>query len=441
MALLLASAASSQDGKASKKLPEPEQASLVRAEKTIRELFKAEYLKDRPTERRYLATKLFIQALDTKDDPPARFVLYREASTVAAKAGEFGIALAALEKLGREFETDAAPLKVAALQTAAGSTSATKQKNLTEAAIEIYYEVIGENEPKVAGDLLAIAETAAKRAKNSSLVAKVEARKTELADILQEFEKYRTALVKVETKSDDPDANQIVGKYLCFIKGDWKTGLPYMAKCGDELLKTLATRDVSNPSDADAQVYLADGWWELAETLNPAAKRHVMLRAASWYDNASTKLTGLTQTKAKQRIAATGKQFPHKEPFWLRDDIPVELRNKLRTLGEATKAGGLAKKVDVSAFVGRWKIVNDKGVVAMYVTVSSSFTAKRDHAPDSPGKWEVVGADARIAWEDGFRDVMRLEDGKIALLVLGKASSWDVQAMHRLQAVRIADKK
>lgn len=431
LALLLAGVvATAQD---EKKLPEPEKESLAGAEKTIRELFKADYLKTRAVEKRSLAIKLFDQALETKDDPASRFVLYREASALAAQAGEFGIALAALDRLGKEFETEAAPVKVAALKTAAASTSATKQKNLAETVLGIYYEVIGENDPKVAADLLAIAEAAAQKANSSPLVAKVQSRKLELADISKEFDKYRAALLKVEMKSEDPDANLVVGKYVCFIKGDWPMGLPHMAKSGDETLKTLATRDVGKPGDADSKVHLADGWWDMAETLNPAAKRQVAIRAAYWYAEALPNLTGLTLTKAKERIAVTHKQYPQPETIANRDHIPVPLRAKLRRLS-AMKATPAAS---ANQFVGRWQLVNDKGVVSSYLTITSSFSAKRDHAPNSPGQWEIVGKEARITWEDGYRDIFRLEDGNRTFLGLGKATSWDSPAIFRLQAVRI----
>jgi hypothetical protein len=91
------------------------------------------------------------------------------------------------------------------------------------------------------------------------------------------------------------------------------------------------------------------------------------------------------------------------------------------------------------SFVGRWKLVNDKGVTSSYLTVTSSFDAKRDHAPNAPGKWEVVGNEARFTWEDGFRDILRLEDnGNITMLGLGKMpSSWDGLPVFQLKAIRV----
>jgi hypothetical protein len=94
-----------------------------------------------------------------------------------------------------------------------------------------------------------------------------------------------------------------------------------------------------------------------------------------------------------------------------------------------------AQSEPAASFVGRWKLVNDKGVVSSYLTVTKTV-AKRDHALGSPGdKWEVVGKEARFTWGDGFRDVMRLEPGGLFFYGLGKATSWDGAAEFRLKAL------
>jgi hypothetical protein len=89
-------------------------------------------------------------------------------------------------------------------------------------------------------------------------------------------------------------------------------------------------------------------------------------------------------------------------------------------------------------FVGRWKLVDDKGVPSSYLTVTRDFKAMRDHARDYPGTWEVVGNEARFTWEDGFRDIMRRENGEIKYLGLGKiGTAWDSAPNFRLRAVRM----
>lgn len=97
-------------------------------------------------------------------------------------------------------------------------------------------------------------------------------------------------------------------------------------------------------------------------------------------------------------------------------------------------------------FVGRWKLVDEKGVVSSFLTVTKSG-AMRDHAPDSPGTWEVVGNEARIKWDDGFRDILRLDkQGKMTLLALQKAgptepTDWSGPPRFSLQAIQIPKKQ
>jgi hypothetical protein len=106
-----------------------------------------------------------------------------------------------------------------------------------------------------------------------------------------------------------------------------------------------------------------------------------------------------------------------------------------------TPVSPLPVTVSPDVFVGRWKLVNDKGVVSSFLNVTTTG-AMRDHAPDYPGKWEVVGNEARFTWDDGFRDVLRFEGGKMTMMGLGKVGdNWDSPPEFHLQAIRIGPAK
>jgi TolA-binding protein len=143
--------------------------------------------------------------------------------------------------------------------------------------------------------------------------------------------------------------------------------------------------------------------------------------------------------KIKEDIARM-KQAQEKERQLLEEQEKREQerqREKERREATAKEAKATAK---VQPFVGRWKLVNDKGVPSSYLTVTSDFTALRDHARNYPGRWEVVGNEARFTWEDGYRDIMRLENGEITFFGLGKVgTAWGSRPNFRLRAVRIAD--
>jgi hypothetical protein len=87
-------------------------------------------------------------------------------------------------------------------------------------------------------------------------------------------------------------------------------------------------------------------------------------------------------------------------------------------------------------------VVNAKETVEMRLDVMASG-AKKDHDLNSPGTWVVVDREARIRWEDGFWDILRLEaDGSMSFLQLGtEATSWDARPKRRLNAKRIEPPK
>jgi len=111
---------------------------------------------------------------------------------------------------------------------------------------------------------------------------------------------------KLKTAPDDPAANLAVGKFLCFSKHEWETGIPLLARGSDPSLKHLATLEISRPSAADDMVRIADGWWDLAAKESGAMKRDMRGRAAVWYKTALSSVNGLTKEKVEKRLEEIG---------------------------------------------------------------------------------------------------------------------------------------
>ncbi len=286
-----------------KKLPVPEAAKQAAAEKLIRDLFRKDYLAaKRPADKLTLAAKLMQQAEETKDDPAARFVLLREARDLATQAGDVSVALTAAEETIRGYDVEPLPLKLATL-TAVGklTTTAAANKELAEAVLRVLDEALTEDQFDTAAKLLAVAEPAARGAMSTALVSKVQARIKDMADLKQEAEAAQNAAETLRRKPDDPLANLVAGKYLCFRKGKWEQGLPMLAR-GDDALAKLAKKDLAGPTEAAAQAEVGDGWWGLAEAMRGNAEITIKGRANFWYQKALPGVTGLTQTRIDQRI-------------------------------------------------------------------------------------------------------------------------------------------
>lgn len=85
-------------------------------------------------------------------------------------------------------------------------------------------------------------------------------------------QKYETALAALQENPEDEKSHEIVGKYRCFVLGDWPKGLPALAASREAPLCDLAARELelnSQSADVTAVFTLAGEWWSFAD----AAKR------------------------------------------------------------------------------------------------------------------------------------------------------------------------
>jgi len=102
--------------------------------------------------------------------------------------------------------------------------------------------------------------------------------------VKRERKKVEPSMKKLEQTPDDPEANEAVGRFLCYVKGDWKGGLPLLEKAKDTELRALAARDKGvDPADSALHAALGDDWWKVASKLKGTESRNVANRAAYWW--------------------------------------------------------------------------------------------------------------------------------------------------------------
>jgi serine/threonine protein kinase len=300
--------------KGRRKLPVPDRAAQAKAEALIKDVFQAEYAKKGPLDMKALAAKLLQQGLDTRDDLQARFVLFREAGDLAAQAGDLKTAFAVVDKLASEYAVDALLLKAAFLTTAGGAarTSAAHQV-VAEAALPLVDAAVNADRYDVALRLATVADAAAKHCPSARLSLRIESRTREVREMEKEYRRIKPLADALAGAGDVNKADMTaadclaLGKFLCFMKGQWDAGLPLLARGGDESLKALVESDLARPAAAAAQVKLGDRWWALAEKAGGVARRQLRLRACHWYRQpADEQLQGLTRTKVERRIKIAG---------------------------------------------------------------------------------------------------------------------------------------
>jgi WD40 repeat protein len=290
-------------------VPVPSASEQYRAEKEIKDIFKADYAKQNAADRKALAQKLLDQGRDTNNDRAAKFVLFREARDLAAGTGDFQLAFKAVDEMAGAFVVDAMELKANALVTAAAKAD-TDERNVavTRACLELTDQAIAAEQYLIPARLLPVADAAARKAQRVALHEDVQAKVRQVAELRADYDRRKSAAATLATNPNDPDANSAMGKSLCFIKGSWDSGLPMLARGSDAPLKSLAGKELAVPTSGTARLQLADGWWDLADRQGDLAKTNVQQHAVDWYARGWPQLAGLDRAKAESRIPDAMKQ-------------------------------------------------------------------------------------------------------------------------------------
>ncbi len=288
---------------AEQKRPVPDAAEQKEQETLIRKIFKDEYAKTGPGDKKALAKKLLKQANETKDDITARFVLLRETRDLAAEGNDSDTSIEAIDLMAAEYQIEPFPMKTAALVVAGkAARSAEDLKRVAATYLKLAEDAMAADEYQLAAQSAGRASVLGKAAKFTPLVVRAEARSKEIAEVKAKFEGVKKAREVLASNADDPAANTTVGQYTCIAKGEWAAGLPLLAKGTEGRLRELARADLSGPTVAGEQLSIADGWWDLAQRERGKPQEHLRQRALYWYEQAEPQLTGLQKVKVNQRL-------------------------------------------------------------------------------------------------------------------------------------------
>jgi WD40 repeat protein/serine/threonine protein kinase len=294
--------------------PVPDAAALAAADAEVMETYKTELAKRERLDLLKLSNQLSVEGTNAKNKRAAiRYVLLWEARDLAAKAGDFRLAMIKAEGMAEIFAVDAWEMKADALEQAdSKSYNMPFTRDARELAVKSYYRnaamhALVTADAAIEHDALGAAERMVKAAqkyetaaRDANLTAVIPARLKELAALLKAFEKVPDAQKTLESRSEDPDANLVVGKYFALGKGDWDKGVRFLSRGNDARLRDLAKRDLECALNADAMTELGDKYAAHAETEEDAAKTHTLWRASYWYERAE----GMSQAPERTKIAA-----------------------------------------------------------------------------------------------------------------------------------------
>jgi hypothetical protein len=281
----------------------PDAPAQAKAERLVHDIFKKEYLD--PQHRRVFAATLFKNAVETNDDPAAKYVLFRESRDQAVALGELEPALKASDALGEAFAVDRAECRMETLRKvwAAAPVNGAVAKPFIDLCLKSSEQAAGDEDFGVAGKYGSLAEEFARKVRDTTAVGRARDWNTLLRETAAEAEKARAAYKKLETEPKNTEAKATIARWLCCWREDWDAGLPFLAASGVGESVQLARRDIAGAADSSAAFELAGAWWTFSEKSMQPWSVAAQARAAYWYGKAAPLLTGLSKALAEKRIS------------------------------------------------------------------------------------------------------------------------------------------
>lgn len=263
-------------------------------------------------QKRTLARKMIDDGLKTKDDLAIRHELFRMARDIAIGIGDAKLAIQSVTSTAASFDVDGLRMKASTLhKLSQRNRLKAVHQELAKHFDAVIADAVAQDRFDIATSLAAIALASAKKSGMRNIVRPAAKRPKEIKELAESYEKVKTALATLRTNLSDAKANGVVGKYYCFVKGDWKEGLPFLASGDDPQIKALAEKEGEKSSEPLA---LGDGWWKVAEGLDGRGKLNVQQRSAENYRRALPKLEGFAKTRVEKRLAGLADSQSERRP-------------------------------------------------------------------------------------------------------------------------------
>jgi hypothetical protein len=299
-------APSADSGRPIPKSPAPNLEDQKAARKLVDEVFKDEVARARDPKESTAVVKRLVDAALAERNPATNFVLLAMARDVAAQAGDLQAACNSVDLMDVAYIIDVLQMKAdaAAFAAKAPLTTETREDYLARSE-ELADDAVVAERFDVARRLGDLAMAVARTAGEPESVRRVSERIRLVRESEAGFAQVKKAAATLAAGPADPQAVAIVGRYRCLIKSDWAGGLPLLAQGAGGALATLAQADLADPATSEAQLKLADDWWQLAEKEKGIAQRSIHRHAQVWYVKALPGLTGLAKVKVEKRLEGT----------------------------------------------------------------------------------------------------------------------------------------
>jgi hypothetical protein len=286
------------------RFPVPAPAAQEQAIEKVRDVFQRDYAASaRGVQKSDLARQLLEQAEKTADALD-RWALLSESARLAIEAGDTDLAFTAVESMWRDYQVDRTQVAADVLGRLSKKVPSTASGGFVRRCLELVRDLHGTQSDAVdTQKILALAAASAKKTGDLDLQAEVSRVIHRDKERQRAAREIKTLRARVEAEPNDADLNLQLGRLLCLKWCDWRTGVGFVEKGGDQALASLARAEAAGVAKADTQGALADAWWSWAESQRSPWKQLGLARAAVHYAEVLNDREGLDRARVENRLA------------------------------------------------------------------------------------------------------------------------------------------
>ncbi|KAA1261957.1 hypothetical protein LF1_45180 [Rubripirellula obstinata] len=294
-----------QPVQSAEKAPTPDKASLAEKMTLVRDLYRDQYVNAKSGEQRIeLAKQMHRDGELTTDDPVGRFALWQVSRDIFAGQGRFNSAMAIADNFATFYDdVDAESLKLESLKEASAKVTPSSLGDFYETSIQFAQQCCDRNRHVVATDTIVfLLQTFGDRL-DFSQVENAKAVRDRAVVEGQRHRDFKNAIMQLAEKPDSK-ANDTVGKYLAFVRGDWEEAIHYLAESANESLAAAAKTQLAFQTDEASPIDVASAWDDASEKIEaPEDRMQVVRHALTFYEMAAESSEGLLKRTAEVKIA------------------------------------------------------------------------------------------------------------------------------------------
>lgn len=303
---------------------------LKAAVKKVRDSMSTEFKAAKnPSQKWNLAVRLGTLAQETKDDSESEYALASEAIALYSSVGDVLSAFRLIDELAITFDINPIKAKLDLFnKVAKDAKSPALKRMLALVGLKLAGDAAAVEEWDGAKEISKLSVGLARPSRDAAALKRATEHSVRYAALHTTWQGVVEARKKLETNEQDADANDVVGRYLCFVRQDWDQGLQHLSKGSGLELKAIALKDIATEGDTDAQSATADAWWKLADSKKGDEKQQILPRVAYWYELVLPNITGLAKVTAEKRLEAAYEAMSGRPFKKITSEVPSGIRSE-----------------------------------------------------------------------------------------------------------------